>query len=371
MEHKKTPLISPVPGTERVIHSFHFGHSGAEPKVYIQSSLHADELPGMLVVWKLKQILMRLEAENRIRGEIILVPVANPIGQNQHLMDVHLGRYDMETGQNFNRGYMVSMDRLIEKLEPVLDDDTELNRIKIKQALRDTLDDMPVKTELQSLQKILQTFCCDANVILDLHCDFEAITHIYSTHYSWPKIEPLARYLRSPVNMLADDTGGSPFDSCFDMTWKRLQDHFGRDKVPFNCCAATLELKGQADVCHQYADDDALAILNFLGHQGAVNVDIPPIPVESAVSGDLDAVEPLTSSMGGMVVLHVLPGEKVAANQVVAEIIDPIEDKIEVIRATQPGIVFSRTNRRMATAGMLIAHISGSKKIRSGYLLAP
>jgi predicted deacylase len=34
----------------------------AEGKIYIQSSLHADEMPGMLVAWHLKQRLAELEA---------------------------------------------------------------------------------------------------------------------------------------------------------------------------------------------------------------------------------------------------------------------------------------------------------------------
>ena len=49
MEHQKHPLISPVPGTERYIDSFHFGPADAERHLYVQGALHADELPGMLV----------------------------------------------------------------------------------------------------------------------------------------------------------------------------------------------------------------------------------------------------------------------------------------------------------------------------------
>ena len=41
-------LLSAVPGTARQIHSFHYGPADAPGKVYIQASLHADELPGML-----------------------------------------------------------------------------------------------------------------------------------------------------------------------------------------------------------------------------------------------------------------------------------------------------------------------------------
>ena len=103
MRHQIHDLLSPLPGTARQIHSFHFGPQPANGKIYIQSSLHADEMPGMLVAWHLKQRLAELEAAGRLRSEIVLVPVANPVGLEQVLMDVPLGRYELESGQNFNR----------------------------------------------------------------------------------------------------------------------------------------------------------------------------------------------------------------------------------------------------------------------------
>ncbi len=76
MHHSTHDLLSPVPGITRQLHSFHFGpRSGG--KVYIQASLHADELPGMLVAWHLKRRLVELEQQGRLQREIILVPVAN------------------------------------------------------------------------------------------------------------------------------------------------------------------------------------------------------------------------------------------------------------------------------------------------------
>ena len=63
--------------------SFHYGAAGGGKKVYIQASLHADEVPAMLVAHVLRRELERLDAEGRVRGEIMLVPAANPIGLSQ------------------------------------------------------------------------------------------------------------------------------------------------------------------------------------------------------------------------------------------------------------------------------------------------
>lgn len=62
MQAHRHELLTAVPGTTRHIHSFHYGPANAPSKVYIQASLHADELPGMLVLWHLKQRLAELEA---------------------------------------------------------------------------------------------------------------------------------------------------------------------------------------------------------------------------------------------------------------------------------------------------------------------
>jgi uncharacterized protein len=60
MQTRNHPLIAPVLGTAREIVSFHYGTPGGNQKVYIQSSLHADELPGMLVSWTLRRKLAEL-----------------------------------------------------------------------------------------------------------------------------------------------------------------------------------------------------------------------------------------------------------------------------------------------------------------------
>jgi predicted deacylase len=85
--------------------SFHFGVGGSGKKVYIQAALHADEVPGMLVSQFLRSELLALEAAGKLRGEIVLVPAANPIGLAQAIIGAPFGRFDLSTGTNFNRAY--------------------------------------------------------------------------------------------------------------------------------------------------------------------------------------------------------------------------------------------------------------------------
>ena len=81
MQIRHHPLRGAPPGTQRRISSFHYG--AGQLKAYVQASLHADELPGMLVAHHLRQRLAGLEAEGQLLGEIVVVPVANPIGLGQ------------------------------------------------------------------------------------------------------------------------------------------------------------------------------------------------------------------------------------------------------------------------------------------------
>ena len=78
-------LPSPAPGTQRTLRVHRYGTPGARPKAYFQATLHADEIPGLLVAQHLLRGLEQAQAEGRIIGEVVVVPVANPIGLGQHV----------------------------------------------------------------------------------------------------------------------------------------------------------------------------------------------------------------------------------------------------------------------------------------------
>ncbi|MGO2370171.1 MAG: succinylglutamate desuccinylase/aspartoacylase family protein, partial [Serratia sp. (in: enterobacteria)] len=54
MKSKHHKLPEHALGGQRQITSFHFGQPGKGEKIYLQAGLHADELPGMLVLHYLK-----------------------------------------------------------------------------------------------------------------------------------------------------------------------------------------------------------------------------------------------------------------------------------------------------------------------------
>ena len=327
MHHKTHDLLAPVPGIARQIHSFHFGPR-AGGKIYIQASLHADELPGMLVAWHLKQRLSELESQGRLRREVVLVPVANPVGLEQVLMDVPLGRYELQSGENFNRRFVDLSDQIGDQIEGQLNQDPQHNVELVREALRQALAGHPASTPLQSQRLTLQR--------------------------------------------LATDSGGQSFDECFTLVWWQLQQRFGKQfPIPMGSFSVTVELRGQGDVSHPLAKADCTAILNYLTRFGAIDGEPAPLPPLLYPATPLAGVEPVATPLGGLLVFHVAPGEYLEAGQLVAEVIDPLSDRVTPVRNTQPGLLYARSLRRMATAGMVIAHVAGHEAYRSGYLLSP
>ena len=60
-----------APGTRRSVELLRFGPPGARPKAYLQAGLHADELPGMLVLHKLARLLAEAEGRGAVSGEVV------------------------------------------------------------------------------------------------------------------------------------------------------------------------------------------------------------------------------------------------------------------------------------------------------------
>jgi len=90
---ERVELLGGSVGTSRHVVVHRYGQPGARPKAYLQASLHADEIPPMLVQHHLIRLLDEADAAGLIEGEILIVPVANPIGVGQLVNDVLSGRY--------------------------------------------------------------------------------------------------------------------------------------------------------------------------------------------------------------------------------------------------------------------------------------
>jgi len=370
MHTRHQPLIAPTVGTSRQITSFHYGPGGAQ-KVYIQSSVHADELPAMLVAWALRRRFAALEAAGRIRGEIVVVPVANPVGLAQYQFGHLHGRFDTNSAQNFNRNFHDLASLVPPQIDAQLTQDENANRDTIRRAIGDALHALQPRTELDSQRVALQRLSYDADIVLDLHCDLEAALHLYTTADLWPEVEPLARYLDAKASLLALNSLGNPFEEIHSFCWSKLRERFGtRFPVPLAAISVTVEFRGQRDVAYDLAERDADGIVEYLTLRGVIDGTPASLPPLAHDATPLAGTEPVIAPSSGVLVYRAEVGAWLEAGAPIADIVNPLTDEVTTLHNTVSGVLYARHGARFATAGMEVARIAGAKVIREGSLLS-
>ena len=369
-------LPSPAPGTERTLLVHRFGQPGARPKAYIQAALHADEIPGLLVAQHLLLGLEQAQAEGRILGEVVVVPVANPIGLAQHLNGRLLGRFDWGSAVNFNRAFPDLTGAVLERVRGRLGADPAGNVARIREAMALALAEQPAQDETGTLKRTLLGLALDADLVLDLHCAGEALQHLYGARRQREDVADLGAELAAVVVLLDDGTGGTPFDdACNSPWWKLAEALAGEGPVPSACFAATVELRGQADVSDALAAPDAAALLRFLQRRGVLQGDPGPAPAPRCEPTPLEGLEWLTAPVAGVVVFHRELGERVQAGDLVAELVAPLGEPLGASRTpvhcTTSGLLFGRMIGRLARPGQRIAKVAGAEPLANrGKLLA-
>jgi uncharacterized protein len=369
MNKQSIPLLSPAVGTQRELTSFHFGPQASGRKIYIQASLHADETPAMLTTVLLKRRLVELEAQGALAAEIVLVPVANPVGLGQNVLGQFIGRFDLLSGRNFNRHFL-ALSPIIDEIKAQLGPDAHANRDTVRRAVRAHLDAQRPLTEFDSLQLAMFRLSCDADIIIDLHCSLEAAMHVYTSEAGWPQIEPLARYLGAEASLLATDSGGSAFDEAHSLFWHRLRDALpAHQPVTLGTVAVTVECRGQRDVSYEAAQHDADALIDYLIHCGALRGEARPLPALPTPATPLAGSEQFYAPASGILVHRAKIGDTIAVGQALFDIVDPLTDETTTIHSNTAGVFYMRRAIRFVTTGAPLGRVTGAKAIRTGVLL--
>ena len=370
-------LLSTSPGTHRQLKVHRFGRVDARPKAYIQAALHADEYPGLLVAQHLIDQLLALEHRKEIIGEIIVVPVANPIGLSQRVNDQHLGRYELSGGGNFNRNWPDMTDALAQRVDGQLSDDADQNIELIRKALEHEVSMLNVQTELDHLKQSLLQFSIGADVVLDLHSDCQALPHLYSSIHHQTVAEELCCELGAEVLLLETEAGGNPFDECNAGVWWKLQQRFASHAlVPLACFSATIELRGQMDVQDDLARHDAKGLISFLRRRGLLQGPCEALPLPQCEATPLEGTDLIYSPSAGVVVFQKKLGDWVEAGDIVAELVDPMANSPEEsrvpLKSRTSGLLFAHVSERLVTPGTSIAKVAGKIALehrKSGQLL--
>jgi predicted deacylase len=368
-------LPSPAPGTERQLFVWRFGQPGARPKVWLQAALHADELPGALVQHLLIARLEQAERAGAIVGEIAVAPFANPIGLAQHVGGSLLGRYALDAGGNFNRGFIELREVLEAAVKDRLGDDSGANVALIRAEAHRLLADQGMADESEALKRILHRQAVDADIALDLHCDDQAALHLYVVPQQAAAFADLAARLGAAAVLTAADSGDVPFDEALTRPWLHLAAHFPDKPVPTDAClAATIELRGRTDIDEAMAARDAAAVFDWLQVRGVISGSPPAAPALSCTATPLEGVDVVRVTSAGLWLPSVAPGTRVAAGDAVGALLDPARPPREarmILRTRVDGVLFARIAPGLVKAGDRVAKIAGPDPLpdRKGKLL--
>jgi hypothetical protein len=366
-----------MPGSEMKIRHFRYGIPGSSPRIYLQASIHADEIPGMLVLHHLMRLLDTADRARHIRGELIIVPAANPLGLSQWAFGQQQGRFESKNGINFNRDYPDLNEVLVEEMKNQLNDEAAENREMIRQSALNELGKIQPRTPVEAMKHHLLSEGLQSDYVLDLHCDDTALLHLYTTPASWPEFSDLASQLRTELVLLESISGGNPFDEACSRPWSDLVKSYPKHPILQGCHATTIELRGIHDVDQELASADAANLFRFLQRRKAVLGNPGPLPELLRTARPLKGLEQIRSPQAGIAVFRKKPGEEVKAGETVAELIDPhAEDPrngmISIV-CEHGGFFFARNSNHLVGAGDILARVCGDQPIsgRSGPMLSP
>lgn len=98
--------IGTAPGGNPIsINSYEYSNGVSGPTLYLQGGVHGGEV----TIWILKQLINKLQS-HEIKGNILFVPIANPIAWNQRTYFSTNGKFDFYMGKDWNRSYPGSAD---------------------------------------------------------------------------------------------------------------------------------------------------------------------------------------------------------------------------------------------------------------------
>jgi hypothetical protein len=371
MHTESIELLGSTPGLRHTLSVWHFGPDAPGlPRATIQAALHADEVPPLLVAQALRHALQQLDAEGRLLGHVILLPWANPLGLAQHHLGQHQGRFHLRDGINFNRGYADLTAAAQARVAGRLGDDAAANQRLVREALAAAAAELPATAPVQDLKRRLLQLAVASDVVLDLHCDNEAVMHLYALTPQAELAAELGALLGAQAVLLATESGDNPFDEACSSPWLRLQQALAPHPLPLGCFATTVELRGQADTRHDWAAQDAAALIEFLRRRGLVAGTPAPLPPARCAPTPLAASEPLVAPAAGVVVFHRAPGDLIAAGEHVADLVELESGERRALHARSTGVLYARIATRWALPGETLAKIAGSTLQRTGPLLS-
>ncbi len=121
---------------------------------------------------------------------------------------------------------------------------------------------------------------------------------------------------------------------------------------------------------------DADNLYRFLQRRAIVDGDPGPLPGAACAATPLEGVDMIRSPVAGVIAYAKEPGEVVAAGEVVAVVVDPMNPDFTGARTELcsrcDGVLYGRTADRLARPGKVVCKVAGKESLpdrRAGALL--
>lgn len=374
-ERKTVLLRGDTPGESTEFTYYVIGPRDAPEKVHLQAALHADEQPGTMVLHHLLPLLRHADERNLTRAKFTVMPMVNPLGMANLSFRHHIGRYDPNSGINYNRRWPDLFSAVRQQLAGRLKEDEAFNVALIRKAVAQWIDSQQPRSAAEQLRLLVLKEAHDAEFVFDLHCDDDSQLHIFTSPELMPELQDLADWMGAAATLTAADSGGGSFDEVLPQLYRKVAATNPGKPVPMASATATLEYRGQFDVFDEHGADDARRLYGFFCERNLIDDDPGDRPQPAPAATPFEATEIVRVEKPGLLAYRIKLGERVKKGQPIADLI--ALDGPEAFMARTPilastdGFVLSRARSKYVPRGANIAKIVGTQPLpsRKGYLL--
>jgi len=376
---QRLTLLTPAPGTARHLAVHRFGEDGARPLVFIQAGLHGDETAAPLVAHHLVHLLAGADALGGIAGEILVVPMANPLAVDQQLLGHTIGRHAFDNGENFNRRFPDLAVRAMNLMRDRLGADAVENVTEFRTAMMRALAEARASDEVANLRLTLMKLALPADLVLDLHAGGQEAPHLAIDSGGWPALQDLAAEIGAAAVLVGDESGAMSFADAVARPWRGLRAQAATGQpVPADACLASTVNLGCIDPPDDMeAAEKAQALYRFLARFGAIAEETGPAPLLGCRPTPLEGVDMVRAPAAGIAVFNVQVGDTVQTGDLLAELVDPMAAQPGggrlPIYSLADGCFFSRRAEGLVRPGQVLARIAGDVAMPHGQgsLLTP
>lgn len=372
----RTVLAGDTPGAATELFYYTAGPADAPTRVHLQAALHADEQPGTMALHHLLPRLRDADATGQLRAHFTIFPSVNPLGLANVSLRHHIGRYDIETGVNYNRRWPDLYPLIADAIAGKLTADPAANIATIRAAVISWIDSQRPATAIQQLRLLVLKSAIAADIVLDLHCDDDSLKHIFTSPELMPGLQDLADWMGVAATLTAEDSGGGSFDEVMPTLYRKARLAHPGHPIPTGAETATLEYRGRADSFDATGREDAAGLFGFFASRGLIDADPGQAPSPAPAPTPFEATEVLRVDAPGLLAYRVELGDRVSKGQPIADLIamdgpDAFIARRPILAGTD-GFVLSRVSGKYVVRGAGIAKIVGAEILptRAGaYLL--